>query len=67
MTEKITIDFIIQYASGLYLAKKKARNGFKRNHLNAISFETRADAQKELDRILFKVGAKIIVRKCILG
>ena len=43
--KETTVDFIILFKSGNYLCKKGTKQALKTNHLNAVSFDTRKQAQ----------------------
>lgn len=56
----VTVDFIIQYKTGNYLCRKKTNKLHITNHLNAVSFDTRAQAKSVAH------NAKVLKRICKL-
>lgn len=65
MIKDTTVDFIILKKEGYYLCKSKMPNEFRKNHLNATSFNTRKDA--EAATLILRLGnAKVIKRMSVL-
>lgn len=53
-----TVDFIIRYKTGNYLCRKNTNKLHRNTHLNAVSFDTRAQAKSVAG------GATVLKRIC---